>query len=101
MPKYFVYGTDICLENASCSVCNGNKGRVLVISVDMSAWEEFADACWVPHGLVDSILHFTEGRVSRAGSHTILLLQRWFLWEKVGDCGLIAGGKSCPVEEDK
>lgn len=41
-------------------------------------------------GLVHSILHFTERRAGRAGSHRILLLQRWFLREKVGGCGLIA-----------
>lgn len=35
---------------------------VLVISVDGSAWKEFANACWVPHGPVHSILHFTEGK---------------------------------------
>lgn len=34
---------------------------VLVISVDGSAWKEFANAHWVPHGPVHSILHFTEG----------------------------------------
>lgn len=48
------------LENASYSVCKRIKEQfVLVISVDRSAWKEFPNACWVPHKLVHSVLHFT------------------------------------------
>lgn len=67
-------------------MCKENKGRVLVISVDRSAWKEFADAWWVPHGLVHSILHFTEGRAGLARSHTtasvevIPMGEGWNLW---------------------
>lgn len=91
MPKYFVYGTPskntfVWKMPVVLCVMGIKEELVLVISCNMSAWEEFTNACWLVH----SILHFTERRAGRAGSHKILLLQRWFLWEKVGDCGLIA-----------
>lgn len=91
MPKYFVYGTPskntfVWKMPVVLCVMGIKEELVLVISCNMSAWEEFTNACWA--GTFNSSFHREkswQGRESQNSS-----LQRWFLWEKVGDCGLIA-----------
>lgn len=63
MPKYFVYGTPskntfVWKMPVVLCVMGIKEELVLVISCNMSAWEEFTNACWA--GTFNSSFHREE-----------------------------------------
>lgn len=97
MPKYFVYGTPskntfVWKMPVVLCVMGIKEELVLVICCNMSAWEEFTNACWA--GTFNSSFHREkswQGRESHNSSsaEVVPMGEGWRLWP------------DCPVEEDK